>query len=58
MPAELGNDLGLSAEDRERLAQSGIDLNMGNRCGSYIQMNQDVVQESCSEKGIEGTLHW
>jgi len=53
MPAELGRDLGLSAEDRERLAQSGIDLHMGNRCGSYIQMNQDVVQESCSEEGIE-----
>lgn len=53
MPAELGKDLGLSAEDRERLTQSGIDLNLGNRCGSYIQMNQDVVQESCSEKGIK-----
>jgi Fe-S cluster assembly scaffold protein SufB len=53
MPAELGKDLGLSAEDQERLAQSGIDLAMGNRCGSYIQMNQDVVQESCREEGIE-----
>ena len=26
---------------------------MGNRCGSYIQMNQDIVQESCREEGIE-----
>ena len=58
MPAELGKDLGLSAEDQERLAQSGMDLSMGNRCGSYIQMNQDIVQESCTEEGIEVLSIW
>ena len=43
----------LPKEDRERLAQSGIDLSMANRCGSYLQMNQDVVHATCSEEGIE-----
>lgn len=50
MPSELGD---LPAMDRERLAQSGIELSMMNRCGSYIQMDQDVVHATCSESGIE-----
>ncbi|MDD1711713.1 MAG: SufD family Fe-S cluster assembly protein [Methanoregulaceae archaeon] len=52
MPADL-RKIGLSPEDRERLAQSGIELGMGGRCGSYLQMNQDVVQATCEEEGIE-----
>jgi len=43
----------LSSEDRERMAQVGIDLGMTSRCGSYLQMNQDVVHATCSESGIE-----
>jgi Fe-S cluster assembly scaffold protein SufB len=43
----------ISAEDRERLRQSGIELSMINRCGSYLQMNQDVLHATCSEEGIE-----
>lgn len=43
----------LSTEDRERLLQSGIELSQANRCGSYLQMDQDVVHASCSESGIE-----
>jgi Fe-S cluster assembly scaffold protein SufB len=43
----------IRSEDRERLTQSGIELSMENRCGSYMQMNQDVIHASCSESGIE-----
>ncbi len=43
----------LSAADKDRLAQSGIDLAMTNRCGSYLQMDQDIVHSECSAEGIE-----
>lgn len=43
----------LSAIDRERLAQAGIDLASKNRCGTYLQMDQDIVQAECGESGIE-----
>ncbi|MDD1692108.1 MAG: SufD family Fe-S cluster assembly protein, partial [Methanoregula sp.] len=43
----------LSRVDQDRVAQVGIDLAMKNRCGSYLQMDQDVVQAECSERGIE-----
>jgi Fe-S cluster assembly scaffold protein SufB len=52
MPADLRH-VGLSPEDRERLAQSGIELGMAGRCGGYLQMDQDVVQATCKEEGIE-----
>ncbi|MDO9326051.1 MAG: SufD family Fe-S cluster assembly protein, partial [Methanoregula sp.] len=43
----------LSKVDQERLAQSGIDLDMKNRCGSFLQMDQDIVHADCSQEGIE-----
>ena len=43
----------LSKEDQERLSQSGIDLAMKNRCGSYLQMDQDIVHAECEQEGIE-----
>ena len=43
----------LSKIDKDRLALSGIDLAMKNRCGSYLQMDQDIVQSECSQEGIE-----
>lgn len=42
-----------SPTDQERLAQSGIDLGMVNRCGSYLQMDQDIVHAECVQEGIE-----
>lgn len=44
-----------SPEDRERLSQSGIDLDnpVLNRCGSYLQVNQDVVDATCRDESIE-----
>ncbi len=53
MHADMKKKPDLSEEDRERLAQSGIELSMANRCGSYLQMNQDVVHATCQEEGIE-----
>lgn len=43
----------ISKTDRERLTQAGIDLEMKNRCGSYLQMDQDMVHAECGESGIE-----
>lgn len=43
----------LSKTDQDRLAQSGIDLAMKNRCGSYLQMDQDIFHAECSQEGIE-----
>jgi hypothetical protein len=37
----------LSPADQDRVAQAGIDLAMKNRCGSYLQMDQDIVQAEC-----------
>jgi Fe-S cluster assembly scaffold protein SufB len=52
MPPEL-IPTPLSKVDQERLAQSGIDLTMKNRCGSYLQMDQDIVHAECEQEGIE-----
>jgi hypothetical protein len=52
MPSHLTTP-DLSKVDQERLAQSGIDLSMNNRCGSFLQMDQDVVHAECSQEGIE-----
>ena len=52
MPPEL-IPTPLSKADQERLVQSGIDLTMKNRCGSYLQMDQDIVHAECEQEGIE-----
>ena len=44
---------GLSKVDQDRVEEVGIDLGMTNRCGSYLQMDQDIVQSECSQQGIE-----
>jgi len=43
----------LSPKDRERLALTGLDLEMKSRCGSFFQIDQDVVHTSCNVRGIE-----
>lgn len=53
MQADMKEKSDLSAEDRERLTQSGIELGLANRCGSYLQMNQDIIHATCQEEGIE-----
>ncbi|MDD1677504.1 MAG: SufD family Fe-S cluster assembly protein, partial [Methanomicrobiales archaeon] len=53
MPPRIEPTSTLSEEDKKRLALSGIEVSQANRCGSYLQMNQDVVHATCSESGIE-----
>lgn len=43
----------LAEEDRERLRQTGIELKETNRCGTFFQVDQDILQSSCTESGIE-----
>ena len=52
MPSHV-NAPALSKVDKERLEQSGIDLAMKNRCGSYFQMDQDIIHAECNQEGIE-----
>ncbi len=40
----------------DRVAQAGIDLAMKNRCGSYLQIDQDIVQAECSQQGNRSPL--
>lgn len=43
----------LSPEDKNRLAVTGLDLSAMNRCGSFFQMDQEILQSTCSYEGIE-----
>lgn len=43
----------LSAEDRKRLAITGLELDSLNRCGSFFQIDQEIVHSSCEYEGIE-----
>ena len=43
----------LSQEDRERLALTGLEVGMQNRCGSFFQIDQNVIQTTCGAEGIE-----
>lgn len=43
----------LSKVDQERIAQSGIDLSKKGRCGSFLQIDQNVVHSECGDSGIE-----
>ena len=52
MPPELNAPCTLEA-DKERIAQLGMDLSMANRCGKFLQMDQDIVHAECSAEGIE-----
>jgi Fe-S cluster assembly scaffold protein SufB len=46
-------DLELSPEDRNRLEHTGLDFRAINRCGSFFQIDQEIVHTSCSYEGIE-----
>ncbi|MDI6719088.1 MAG: SufD family Fe-S cluster assembly protein [Methanomicrobiales archaeon] len=53
MAAEVRDRQAFSKEDVERLLQSGIEVEGANRCGSYLQTNQDILHATCAEEGIE-----
>ncbi|MCK9277279.1 MAG: SufD family Fe-S cluster assembly protein, partial [Methanoculleus sp.] len=43
----------LSEKDRERLALTGLEVGMQNRCGSFFQIDQKVIQTTCGAEGVE-----
>jgi Fe-S cluster assembly scaffold protein SufB len=43
----------LSEKEQERLAQTGLEVEMKNRSGSFFQVDQDVRQVTSLEKGVE-----
>ncbi len=54
MPADaVGEELPLTEEDRKRLEQTGLDISMESRCGSYFQLDQETLQTTCENEGIE-----
>jgi Fe-S cluster assembly scaffold protein SufB len=53
MQTDVNEIEGLSQKDRERLALTGLELEMKNRCGSFFQIDQKVVQTTCTAEGVE-----
>lgn len=53
MPENVEQMLDLSEKDQERLAQTGLEVSMKNRSGSFFQMDQEIKQATTLEKGIE-----
>jgi len=40
-------------KDRERLALTGLEVEMHNRCGSFFQIDQNVIQTTCGAEDVE-----
>ncbi|HZD43397.1 MAG TPA: SufD family Fe-S cluster assembly protein [Methanomicrobiales archaeon] len=53
MPADALDELPLSEADRKRLELTGLEVDMENRCGSYFQLDQEILQTKCENEGIE-----
>jgi Fe-S cluster assembly scaffold protein SufB len=43
----------LSQKDQERLAQTGLEVELKNRSGSFFQVDQEIRQVASLEKGVE-----
>ncbi|MDK2915556.1 MAG: uncharacterized protein PWR25_113 [Euryarchaeota archaeon] len=53
MQTDVGDIERLPEKDRERLALTGLEVEMQNRCGSFFQIDQKVIQTTCGAEGIE-----
>lgn len=53
MQTDVGDIERLPEKDRERLALTGLEVGMQNRCGSFFQIDQNVIQTTCGAEGIE-----
>lgn len=53
MPADMNEFFRLPESERERLTETGLEVGLENRCGSYFQVDQDTVQTTCSGEGVE-----
>jgi hypothetical protein len=53
MSEDIDRMADLSAQDQERLAQTGLEVDLKNRSGSFFQVDQEIKQVASLEKGIE-----
>ncbi len=53
MPEDIERMKDLSPEDRERLALTGLEVDMSNRSGSFFQIDQEIKQASSTGEGVE-----
>ncbi|MCU0631944.1 MAG: SufD family Fe-S cluster assembly protein [Methanolinea sp.] len=53
MPEDIEQMADLSTTDRDRLTQTGLEVDMKNRSGSFFQVDQEIKQVAALEKGIE-----
>ncbi|TAJ45665.1 SufB/SufD family protein [Methanofollis fontis] len=53
MPADMNEFYELPEEEQERLTQTGLEVGLENRCGSFFQMDQEILQTTCSAEGVE-----
>ena len=53
MPADMNEFYTLPETEQERLTQTGLDVSMENRCGSFFQLDQKILQTTCSAQGVE-----
>jgi Fe-S cluster assembly scaffold protein SufB len=53
MPEDIDQMIDLSPEEQERLAQTGLEVGMENRSGSFFQIDQEIRQVTSREKGVE-----
>ena len=45
----------ISQSEKERMAQAGIDFEMKNRCGTYIQMDQNMYTPNVRRKALKSS---
>ncbi|HUU76679.1 MAG TPA: SufD family Fe-S cluster assembly protein [Methanoregulaceae archaeon] len=53
MPEDIDKMVDLSTEEQDRLTQTGLEVNMKNRSGSFFQIDQEIKQIAALEEGIE-----
>lgn len=53
MPADMNKIARLPDSEKERLTQTGLEIGLENRCGSFFQMDQEILQTTCSAEGVE-----
>lgn len=53
MPEDMKQMADLSSTEKDRLTQTGLEVEMKNRSGSFFQVDQEIRQTASLEKGIE-----
>lgn len=53
MPEDIDKMADLSPEDQDRLARTGLEVDMKNRSGSFFQVDQEIKEIASLQEGIE-----